>query len=72
MRNICVFIGSRAEYGLLRSVMEEIQITTSLDEMLKNSNIKAVAFSAPAATHYEMVKQSLPEGKNVFAEKCQG
>jgi predicted dehydrogenase len=31
-----------------------------------------MAISTPAATHYEMVKQSLIEGKNVFVEKCQG
>jgi len=43
MRRICVFTGSRAEYGLLRSVMREIQVTTSLDEMIKNPDIKAMA-----------------------------
>jgi UDP-2-acetamido-3-amino-2,3-dideoxy-glucuronate N-acetyltransferase len=46
--------------------------TTSLDEMLKNPDIKAVAISTPAATHYEIVKQSLLAGKDVFVEKCQG
>ena len=35
-----------------------LHFTTSLDEMLKNPDIKAVAISTPAATHYEMVKQS--------------
>jgi len=49
-----------------------LHFTTLLDEMLKNPDIKAVAISTPAATHYEMVKQSLLEGKNVFVEKCQG
>ena len=44
--------------------------TTSLDEMLKNPDIKAMAISTPAATHYEIVKQSLIE--NVFVEKFQG
>ena len=33
--------------------------------------IKAVAISTPAATHYEMVKQSLLAGKDVFVAKCQ-
>jgi UDP-2-acetamido-3-amino-2,3-dideoxy-glucuronate N-acetyltransferase len=46
--------------------------TTSLDEMLKNPVIKFMAISTPAAMHYEMVKQSLLEGKNVFVAKCQG
>jgi UDP-2-acetamido-3-amino-2,3-dideoxy-glucuronate N-acetyltransferase len=40
--------------------------------MLKNPDIKAVAISTPAATHYEIVKQSLLAGKDVFVEKCQG
>jgi UDP-N-acetylglucosamine 2-epimerase len=30
MRNICIFTGSRAEYGLLRSVMREIQAAETL------------------------------------------
>ena len=30
MRNICIFTGSRAEYGLLRSVMQEIQAAETL------------------------------------------
>jgi UDP-N-acetylglucosamine 2-epimerase len=30
MRKICIFTGSRAEYGLLRSVMQEIQAAETL------------------------------------------
>ena len=46
----------------------EIQVTTSLDEMLKNPDIKAVAVSTPAATRNESAKQSLLEGKNVLSK----
>jgi UDP-2-acetamido-3-amino-2,3-dideoxy-glucuronate N-acetyltransferase len=46
-----------------------LHFTTSLDEILKNPDIKAVAISTPAATHYEIVKQSLLAGKDVFVEK---
>ena len=49
-----------------------LHFTTSLDEMLKNPDIKAVAISTPAATHYESVKQSLLAGTDVFVDKCQG
>ncbi|MBM4333979.1 MAG: Gfo/Idh/MocA family oxidoreductase [Deltaproteobacteria bacterium] len=49
-----------------------LHFTTSLDEILKNPDIKAVAISTPAATHYEIVKQSLLAGEDVFVEKCQG
>jgi UDP-2-acetamido-3-amino-2,3-dideoxy-glucuronate N-acetyltransferase len=40
--------------------------------MLKNPDIKAMAISTPAATHYELAKKSLLAGKDVFVEKCQG
>ena len=49
-----------------------LHFTTSLDEMLKNPDIKAVAISSPSATQYEMVKQSLLAGKDVFVEEYQG
>ena len=45
-----------------------LHFTTSLDEILKNPGIKAVAISTPATTHYEIVKQSLLAGKDVFVE----
>jgi len=46
-----------------------LHFTTSLDEMLKNPDIKALAISTPAATHHEIVKQSLLADKDVFVEK---
>ena len=49
-----------------------LHFTTSLNEMLRNPDIKAMAISTPAATHYELAKKSLLAGKDVFVEKCQG
>ncbi len=43
--------------------------TTSFEEVLDNSDIKAVAIATPAATHYQLVKQSLLSKKDVFVEK---
>ncbi len=47
----------------------EVNYTNSFDDLLDNSEIKAIAISTPAETHYEMVKRSLIAGKDVFVEK---
>jgi UDP-2-acetamido-3-amino-2,3-dideoxy-glucuronate N-acetyltransferase len=46
-----------------------VNYTESFDSMLKCNDIKAIAIATPAATHYELVKQSLKAGKDVFVEK---
>ena len=46
-----------------------INFTSSIEDVLQNPNIKAVAIATPAATHYNLVKQSLLRGKDVFVEK---
>ncbi len=46
-----------------------INYTTSFEEILKEPDIKAVAIATPAVTHYELVKQTLLAGKDVFVEK---
>jgi UDP-2-acetamido-3-amino-2,3-dideoxy-glucuronate N-acetyltransferase len=49
--------------------LPDINYTTSFEEVLRENDIKAVAISTPAATHYEFVKRSLLAGKDVFVEK---
>ncbi len=46
-----------------------INYTTSFDAVINNESIDSVVIAAPAATHYNLVKQSLLKGKNVFVEK---
>ena len=46
-----------------------LHFTTSLAEMLQNPDIKAMSISTPATSHYDIVKQSLIAGKDVFVEK---
>lgn len=46
-----------------------IHFTDSFNEILCNPEIKAVAISTPAATHYNLVRQALSAGKDVFVEK---
>ena len=38
-------------------------------EVLDDPDIRAVAVATPAATHYEIVRQCLEAGKDVFVEK---
>jgi UDP-2-acetamido-3-amino-2,3-dideoxy-glucuronate N-acetyltransferase len=52
-----------------RENLPHIHYTTSFDEILQNSNIKAVAIATPAGTHYEFAKHSLLAGKDVIVEK---
>jgi UDP-2-acetamido-3-amino-2,3-dideoxy-glucuronate N-acetyltransferase len=43
--------------------------TTSLKAILNNPVVKAIAIATPAATHYNLIKESLQAGKDVFVEK---
>lgn len=47
----------------------EVNYTASFSDILKDPAIKAVTIASPAATHYQMVKDSLLAGKDVFVEK---
>ncbi len=42
-----------------REQFPDVDYTTSLDDILSNGKIKAVAISSPAVTHYEIAKRSL-------------
>lgn len=53
----------------LKNKYSEVTFSTRFDDLLNDQNIKAVVISTPAATHYELVKQSLLAGKHVFVEK---
>ncbi len=46
-----------------------INFTSDFKEVLKNPEIKAVVISTPAQLHYEMAKEALLAGKDVFVEK---
>jgi len=46
-----------------------VTVTSSLEEILSNRAIKAVAIASPASTHHDVVKQALLAGKDVFVEK---
>lgn len=52
-----------------KKVFPDINYTTSLEEIIKNPDIKAVVIAAPALYHYELVKKFLLADKDVFVEK---
>ena len=52
-----------------KKAFQDINYSTDFDDIIKESAIKAVVIAAPAATHYELVKQALLAGKDVFVEK---
>jgi UDP-2-acetamido-3-amino-2,3-dideoxy-glucuronate N-acetyltransferase len=46
-----------------------LQVTKSLDDVLANPSIRAVAVATPAETHRAVVERCLDAGKDVFIEK---
>ncbi len=46
-----------------------VEFVPDYEALLQRDDINAVAIATPAATHYEMVKQALQAGKDVFVEK---
>jgi UDP-2-acetamido-3-amino-2,3-dideoxy-glucuronate N-acetyltransferase len=56
---------------VLDGVRKKYAVATTLrmEEVLANAAIDAVVIAAPAARHYQLVKESLRAGKDVFVEK---
>lgn len=57
---------------LLQTYQEKypgVRLSTSLQELLANPEIPRIAIAAPAMKHYEIAKQCLLAGKDVYVEK---
>jgi predicted dehydrogenase len=52
-----------------RSLYPALETTTSVDELLENPSIEAVAVATPVDTHYPIAKAALEAGKHVLVEK---
>ncbi len=46
-----------------------LRFASSIDEVLRSPDVKAVAVASSASSHYSLVKQALAAGKDVFVEK---
>lgn len=67
LKSICD--ASTQTLSVLAVQHEGIETTTSLDDVLEDGSIGAIAIAAPAAMHYEFTKRCLIAGKDVFVEK---
>ncbi len=47
----------------------ELKFTTSLKEVLENKAVKGVVLATPAESHFELGKEVLKSGKDLFVEK---
>lgn len=65
----CVCDTDVARFDVLSLQGEPPKLTDKLADVLGDAAIDAVAVATPAATHYDVVKQCLAAGKDVFVEK---
>ncbi|MEA1929473.1 MAG: Gfo/Idh/MocA family oxidoreductase [Patescibacteria group bacterium] len=61
--------GNPETANFLRDTYPNLQITTSLEEILNNPEIEAVAVATPTKTHFEIASQVIRAGKHLFIEK---
>jgi predicted dehydrogenase len=52
-----------------RQAYPDMQVTGDADELLKATDIDAVAIVTPVRTHFDLAKTALENGKHVFVEK---
>jgi len=52
-----------------KEAFPDVQYTTSIDDVISSPDIKAVVIGAPASAHYDISRQCLAAGKDVFVEK---
>ena len=58
-----------AALGRARGACPGVRLTTDLSDILRSSDIHAVAVVTPVWTHYKLAKEALENGKHVFVEK---
>ena len=53
----------------VRQAYPDMDVTGDADEVLKASDIDAIAIVTPVHTHFELAKKALENGKHIFVEK---
>lgn len=53
----------------LKKKYPDVHCEKTFDNILTDNTISGIVISTPASSHYELVKKSLENGKNVFVEK---
>ena len=76
LRNLCELKAVHTACDRDKDVIEarrkeffEIEYTQSYKDILSHPQIKAVVISTPAATHYQLAREAILAGKDVFVEK---
>ncbi|MEJ3652886.1 Gfo/Idh/MocA family oxidoreductase [Actinomycetes bacterium KLBMP 9759] len=67
LRYLCDLDAARA--GKVLGEYSTVQVATSVDEVLADPAVDAVAIATPAATHYSVAMAALEAGKHVLVEK---
>lgn len=58
--------GSRS---LAAEIDPNVEVVSSIDRVLADSDVRGVVIATPAETHYELTRQALEAGKDVLVEK---
>ncbi|MCE5212908.1 MAG: Gfo/Idh/MocA family oxidoreductase [Deltaproteobacteria bacterium] len=53
----------------VKNTYQQINVTSDIDELIKNTEVDAIAIATPVCTHYELASKAIEEGKSVFLEK---
>ena len=59
----------KSKESAIKKSYSEINFTASFKDVFADPEIKAVAISTPAETHFSLTKEALLHGKDVFTEK---
>lgn len=58
-----------AKLKMVRRRFPSVIITTSFDEIIRDSELDAVVIATPTMLHYELAKKAIESGKDVLVEK---
>jgi UDP-2-acetamido-3-amino-2,3-dideoxy-glucuronate N-acetyltransferase len=65
----CVCDTERGALNEIRKNYPEVEVSDSLETLLKDDFVKGVVIAVPAERHYELAAAALRAGKDVFVEK---
>src|SRR5256885_3230018 len=67
LNRICDFSPERLKQ--LAGTYSDVRMESSYDALLEDPAVDAIAIATPAERHYEMARQALLAGKDVYVEK---
>ncbi len=54
---------------IVKNTYEDVRLSSDFNELLTNTEIKAIVVATPSHTHFNLVKKALLAGKHVYVEK---